>query len=71
MENKITHESFLEIKNKNEEIVFEIRFDGSVYWMVKGKLTKARTDKNLGDALGRALYQLIKLHWPMKDELKK
>jgi len=54
-------ESYFLITDHNQKKVFEIKQNGSVFYQNnKGKIVKARTDKQLGRALGKALTFFIK-----------
>lgn len=54
--------SYILITNKTKGKVFEIKNNGSVWYICKGKYQEADTDKKLGIALGEALKTLVKLN---------
>ncbi len=57
--NKIKH-SYLLILDEDNKPVFEIDIKGNVYWLKNGVFTRAKTNKDLGMALGKALTQIVK-----------
>ncbi len=46
---------------KDGREIFKIDKDGHVFWLKDGRLTKAKTDKDLGKALVRAIFGINKL----------
>lgn len=58
---KESKSSYFVITDKKGK-VFEIDCSGRVWWLKKGKLTLAKTDPQLGAALGEALTTIMKLY---------
>ena len=53
--------SYLTIADENGKDIFEIKGNGEVWWLNK-KFVKAKTDKDLGKALGEALTTLVEMN---------
>lgn len=54
--------SFFVITRKDEGKVFEIDSKGAVYWLVGSEFRQAKTDQQLGKALGKALNTIVKMN---------
>lgn len=68
---EVEQPSYLQIENEFHMTVFEIKRDGSVWWLLKNKLVKANTDKKLGKALGEALTFFVRQNTKKNKTVKK
>ena len=67
----INNNSIFVITTKEEGVVFDIKFDGSLYWLRRGKLTQAKTDPDLNLALAKAIKTIYELHNSLKIKHEK
>ncbi len=63
--------SIFTITTKEAGRVFDIKADGSLWWLRHGKLTQAKTDPELNLALAEAIKTIYKIQLSLTKEYEK